>query len=147
MKQVYLPYWKWECYNSGMWNKVSLAQENEMLKLAIEFTGNHVLYGNSMKEVVYLWENTMVNNLTNLSINRKAFLGQCAVFLKHQIPEYIVRKAWKSLSIKQQILADNVAQQTIKEWELWYKRKLANTLSCGKKDVIKMGYQMRLHLN
>ena len=89
----------------------------------------------------------MENHLTNVSINRKAFLGHCAVFFKHQIPEYIVRKAWRNLTIKQQVLADNVAQQTIKEWELWYKRKLTNTLSCGKKDVIKMGYQMRLHLN
>lgn len=147
MKQVYLPYWKWECYKSGMWNKVSSAQEHEMLKLAIEFTGNHILYGKAMKDVVFKWNNTMENHLTNVSINRKAFLGQCAVFFKYQIPEYIVRKAWKSLTIKQQILADNVAQQTIKEWELWYKRKLTNTLSCGKKDVIKMEYQMRLHLN
>lgn len=147
MKQVYLPYWKWECYKSGMWNKVSSAQEHEMLKLAIEFTGNHILYGKAMKDVVFKWNNTMENHLTNVSINRKAFLGQCAVFFKYQIPEYIVRKAWKNLTIKQQILADNVAQQTIKEWELWYKRKLTNTLSCGKKDVIKMEYQMRLHLN
>ena len=147
MKQVYKPYWKWECYNNGMWNKVDNITEQKMLKTAIEFTGNHILYGEQMRKVVYKWSNTIEHHLTNTSTNRRAFLGHCAVFYKLQIPEYIVRKAWKHLTDKQRILADNEAEKTIKEWELWYKTKLANTLICGEKDVIKMGYQMRLHLS
>lgn len=38
----------------------------------------------------------MKNFLTNSSINRKAYLGHCAVFYKLQIPEYIVRISWKN---------------------------------------------------
>ena len=98
MKQVYIPYWKWECYKNGMWNKVDKKTESIMLETAIKFTGNHILYGKSMRNVVFKWFNTMENNLTNKSINRRAFLGHCAVFYKHQIPEYIVRKAWKELN-------------------------------------------------
>lgn len=130
-----------------MWSKVDKITETKMLVKAIEFTGDHVLYGKAMGEVIYKWENTMKNHLTNISLNRRAFLGHCAVFYKLQIPEYIVRLAWKELTEKQRILADNIAEKTIKEWELWYMRKLENTLSNGKKDVIKMGYQMKLQLD
>jgi len=147
INQVYVPYYKWECYKHGMWFRVNKTQEVEMLKKAIEFTGNHVIYGEAMKEVVYLWKNTMKNHLTNPSINRRAFLGHCAVFYKLQIPEYIVRKAWKELTERQRILADNVAEQTIKEWELWYIRKLEITSNHGNQNAIKTGFQMKLQLD
>lgn len=147
MIQVYKPYWKWECYKNGMWNKVSKATEYIMLEKAVLFTGNHISYGQSMRDVVYKWHNTIENNLTNKSINRRAFLGHCAVFYKHQIPEYIVRMAWKELTDNQRILADLEAEATIKEWELWYMIKLEDTLNYGKKDVIKTGFQMKLQFN
>ena len=144
MKQVYKPYWTWECYKSGMWNKVS--NEDELLTKAIEFTGNYVDYGKSMRKVVFEWNNTIEHHLTNKSINRRAFLGHCAVYYKHQIPEYLVRKAWKYLTDEQRRLADNEAEKTIKEWELWYMRKLINTSKFGKNAVTQMEYQMKLQL-
>jgi len=147
MKQVYIPYYKWECYKNGMWFKVDKSTEIKMLELAIKFIGNYLQYGKAMSEVVYIWENTMKNHLTNKSINRRAFLGHCAVFYKHQIPEYIVRKAWKHLTNKQQALADNVAEKTIKEWEIWYIAKLNNILKNGNKNVTQKEYQMKLQLD
>ena len=147
MIQVYKPYWKWECYNNGMWNKVNKKTESIMLETAIEFTGNHILYGKSMNDVVFKWNNTIENHLTNKSINRRAFLGHCAVFYKHQIPEYIVRMAWKELNNEQRRLADLEAERTIKEWEIWYMIKLEGISKCGKKDAIKKDFQMRLQLN
>ena len=147
MKQVYVPYWKWECYKSGMWLKVDKITESKMLDEAIEFTGNHILYGSAMSEVLKLWVNTMKHHLTNKSINRRAFLGHCAVFYKKQIPEYIVRMAWKHLDSNQRLLADLQAEKHIKQWELEYMRKSINTSQCGRIDVIKMGYQTKLHLS
>jgi len=147
MKQVYKPYWKWECYKNGMWNKVDKITEKEMLEAAIKFTGNHILYGEQMRKVIYKWSNTIENHLTNKSINRRAFLGHCAVYYKLQIPEYIVRSAWKQLTDKQRILADNEAEKTIKEWELWYMRKLINISMNGKNAVTQMEYQMKLPFN
>ena len=129
-----------------MWAKLDKGAEQIYLQKAIKFTGNHVLYGNAMKEVVYKWKNTMLNHLSNININRRAFLGHCAVMYKLQIPEYIVRAAWKHLTNKQRILADNEAQKNINEWEIWYKKKLKTTSIYGKKDVIVMEYQMKLPL-
>jgi len=147
VKRVYIKYWKWECYRSGMWRRVDNVTSDKMLYDAILFMENHIEYGNAMRNVIYKWNNTMINHLTNKSINRKAFLGHCAVFYKLKIPEYIVRKAWKHLTDKQRYLADNEAEKTIKDWEIWYIRKLENTLKHGKKGVIQKEYQMKLQLN
>jgi hypothetical protein len=116
MKRVYKPYWEWEDYANGMWRKVEKEQEEQMLKQAIEFTGNHIEYGNAMREVSNEWVNTMLNSLTNTSINRRAFIGHCAVQFKLNIPEYITRMAWKHLSNKQRALADIEAEKTIKQF-------------------------------
>lgn len=130
-----------------MWLRVNKVTEEIYLKAAIEFTSNHTIYGKAMGEVAYLWKNTMENHLTNMLINRKAFIGHCAVFYKLQIPEYIVRMAWKSLTDRQRYLANYAAEQTIKEWELWYMKKLQNTSIHGKKDVTQKEYQTKLQLD
>lgn len=114
INRVYIPYWDWEDWINGMWRKVE--NEDELLQQAVEFTGDHVRYGHAMKEVVIAWPNTMLNSLTNTSINRRAFLGHCAVCYKIGTPEYIVRRAWKLLTDEQRFLADDIAQKTINEW-------------------------------
>ncbi len=116
MKRIYKPYWEWEDYINGMWRKVDKEQETTMLQDAINFTSNHIEYGNAMREVSKIWTSTMLNSLTNTSINRKAFIGHCAVQYKLNIPEYITRMAWKYLTNKQRILADLEAEKTIKQF-------------------------------
>ena len=113
--RVYIPYWEWEDYINGMWSKSK--NEEEQLKQAIEFTGNWQEYGKAMGEVIKLWPRTMLNTLTNSSVNRRAFLGHCAVCYKFGIPEYIVRMAWKELTEQQRIDADKIAEYHIKEYE------------------------------
>src|SRR6478735_2903390 len=98
MKQVYIPYWDWEDFKNGMWRKLPKDQEPESVKKAIEFTGDHELYGMAMQFVITDWPKTMLNSLTNPSINNRALLGHCAVCWAIQIPEYITRMAWKELT-------------------------------------------------
>jgi hypothetical protein len=106
-----------------MWRKLPKEQEQGMLLIAIEFTGDHIKYGNAMKQVIYEWPRTMLNTITNLNINRRAFLGHCACQLVINCPEYITRQAWHELTDKQRYLADKVAQQTIDKWCAEYERK------------------------
>lgn len=117
-KRKYVHYLEWEDFKAGMWGKVSKEMEIEMLESAIEFTGNHIIYGNAMMEVVFEWPRTMLHNLTNPSINRRAFLGHCACCFKIKCPEYITRQAWWILSEKQRNLADDIAEKTITHWFL-----------------------------
>lgn len=119
IKQVYTPYWEWEDFINGMW---AIGDETRLPE-AIEFTGDHNKYGSAMKEVVIAWPRTMLNSLTNMSINQRAFLGHCAVCFKLGIQESITRMAWKELNNKQRYEADKVAQETIDEWKQNYVQK------------------------
>lgn len=112
IKQVYIPYYEWEDFINGMWGK----GDESRLQETIEFTGDHAKYGEAMKEVIIAWPRTMLNSLTNNGINKRAFLGHCAVCFKLGVQESITRMAWKQLTDEQRYEADKVAQETIDEW-------------------------------
>jgi hypothetical protein len=135
MIQQYVPYWEWEDWINGMWRKVD--SEPEWIAKAVEFTGDHIRYGSAMREVSIEWPRTMINSLTNKSINRRAFLGHCACSFKINCPEYITRAAWKRLNDKQRYLADKVAQETINQWCVDYE-------TANRKLYQGMGTQMLL---
>ena len=118
MKQIYHPYWKWEDYKNGMWRKVSKEEELKLLPEIINFTGDYKLYGAAMFEVIKYWKYSCEHNLTDMGMNRKAWVGHAACCYKHGYPEYLVREAWNTLSTKQQSLANKMADEAIKEWEL-----------------------------
>lgn len=117
-KQHFVHYLEWEDFRAGMWGKLAKNLEPEMLELAIDFTGNHKAYGSAMMEVIWQWPRTMLHNLTNPSINKRAFLGHCACCFKIKCPEYLTRRAWWHLSEQQRILADAIAEKTINHWFL-----------------------------
>lgn len=121
IKQVFVPYWEWEDWINGMWSKAGKERESELLKQAIEFTGDWGRYGAAMGEVIQQWPKTILNTFTNVSVNRRAFLGHCAVCYKLKIPEYIVRQAWGLLTDQQRFDADAIAQKHINHWEYEYK--------------------------
>jgi hypothetical protein len=119
--RIYKPYYEWEDWINGMWRTVDKEQYSTYLSWAIDFTGDHVKYGKAMGLVIVRWENTMLHNLTNQSMNKRAFLGHCACCFDSGCPEYIVRDAWKILSDTQRELADNIAQKHIDNWMNEYK--------------------------
>lgn len=123
MKQEYVRYELWEDFINGMWRKVDKIEEKKYLEEAIYFTGDHMKYGIAMKSVVVAWPNTMINSLTNNSINKRAFVGHCACCYEFSCPEYITRAAWRELTNEQRYKADLVAQQTIDKWLFDYARK------------------------
>lgn len=123
MKQVFIHYSKWEDFINGMWHKVVKGKEDELLQQAISFTGDHNLYGAAMLRVITEWPNTCLHNLTDLSINRRAFIGHAACSLEINCPEYIVRMAWGFLNENQQIFANLAADKAIHQWELNHKNE------------------------
>lgn len=120
IKQVFVPYWEWEDYLNGMWGPIN---ENRIADTVV-FTGDWVKYGEAMREVIEAWPRTMINSLTNKSINRRAFLGHCAVCYKLGITESTTRAAWKLLTDEQRFDADKIADKHIKHWEYEYSRSL-----------------------
>lgn len=115
MERIYHPYTEWEEIGYNMWGVV--IDKDSALKQAISFTGDHKLYGSFMGRVIKEWPVSCENALTDMSINRKAWVGHAAVALALSIPENITRKAWGCLSSEQRFLANKEADRAIREWE------------------------------
>jgi hypothetical protein len=114
--ETWHPYWMWEEWYFNMWGEVK--DRKDWLQRAVDFTGDHELYGSWMLEVVQRWPFSCSHNLTKRGVNRKAWIGHAAVALAIQCPEDIVREAWGYLSREQQDLANIKAQQAIEKWEI-----------------------------
>jgi hypothetical protein len=115
IKQIFHPYWLWEEVDSNMWGSVS--NRKISLNKAIKFTGDHKLYGRWMICVIEKWKYSCEHNLSNITQNRRAWIGQAAVALALGIPEDIVREAWGHLTEEQQTLANKKADEAIAQWE------------------------------
>lgn len=98
-----------------MWGEVD--DVKGFLSKAINFTGDHVLYGNYMRRVIAGWPISCENALTDPHINQKAWIGHAACALAIQCPENITRRAWKELTGEQQYLANQEAIRAIQSWK------------------------------
>lgn len=114
--EIWHPYWSWEEVSHNMWGEVK--NKKEWLNKAIEFTGDHNLYGGWMLRVADEWKYSCEHNLTKKDINKKAWIGHAAVAMAIQCPEDIVREAWGYLSKYQQDMANMRAQEAIDYWEV-----------------------------
>jgi hypothetical protein len=113
LKKIHHPYQKWEEYKKGMWKSISRVEAEKLLPLVVKFTGNHIEYGKAMFEVLKTWKYSCEDKLTDISLNRKAWLGHAACCLKFGWPESIVREGWKLLNNNQRNLANEQAEKAI----------------------------------
>ena len=117
MKRIWHHYLEWEDYQHGMWRDAGKSERPDLLKKAIEFTGDHKLYGSYMLKVIIEWPYSCEHNLTSKSTNRGAWVGHAAACLALSIPEDITREAWWMLTQEQRDLADAQADNAISLWE------------------------------
>lgn len=112
-KRFYAPYTQWEDYKCGMFGiEVKLDQvEKSRLLLASEHLESVMI------RVVKDWPVSSKHNLTNISSNRRSWLGQAACCMNHGATEYETRLAWRELTKEQQIQANCYADIAIKTWE------------------------------
>lgn len=123
---MFYPYYQWEDFKFGMWRKCSSHEEREFLSKAISFTGNHIEYGMAMRRVIKEWPVACYQNLTDLNLNRRAFIGHAACCLEFGCPEYITRMAWAELTDTQRLLANKEADIAI---QLWFENQIPNTFT------------------
>ena len=118
IERVYIPIWDWEEISHNMWGTVE--NRDKFLRKAIAFTSDHKVYGRFMIRVIREWPKSCENALTDMTINRKAWIGHAACALAFGCPEDIVREAWGYLTDEQQFLANNKARIAIQKWERAY---------------------------
>lgn len=117
MKRIWHHYRDWEEIDAGMWTMVSGAERRKLLPKAIKFTGDANIYGAAMLRVLKEWPKSCEHNLTDLSQNRKAWIGHAAACLEIGCPESVTREAWGHLSDEQRDAANARAAAAILEWE------------------------------
>ncbi len=123
MNRIYHPYWLWEDYLHRMYetplkSKINGIDEEERLLKVVECLGNEKTCYKYMKLVIDQWKYACEYRLTNKSLNRIAWLGQCACCLYGGIKQDETKKAWHLLSEEQQQKANEIARKLIEEWEV-----------------------------
>jgi hypothetical protein len=132
MKRIYHAHTKWEEYPAGLWRKRPASEETDLLAKAIAFTGDAELYGTWMRRVTKEWLYSCEHNLTDVSQNRRAWLGHAACCMAIGAPEHVTRAAWWHLSQKQQDDANAQADAAILNWELRHEE----TQSCHGNQLV-----------
>ena len=120
MKRIWHPWEKWECFRSGFFGPypkgMSKRDAEEKYK---EFFLDLPLFEETLKQVLAEWENSCEHNLTNLELNRIAWLGQACVAYHHKVPSD-ARAGFNLLNTEQQEAANKLAGKYLKLWEKKY---------------------------
>jgi hypothetical protein len=116
MKQVYEHYKKWEDYQNGMYCLTVLRDEKQVMQ-AKKILSNPKLFNSILDKLIVSWPISSAVNLTNKSINRRAWLGAAACSFQYGVTEVNTRNAWSELNDLQRFNANTVAEIIIKKYE------------------------------
>lgn len=116
MQQFFAPYWKWEDFIHGMY-KTSIHNESEHIQNSIELLSDKDRFYESAKKMISEWVVSAKVNLTDISQNRRAWIGQATCCYLFGTPEHLVRMAWNSISEQKQKEANYIAERIISEFE------------------------------
>ena len=106
-----------------------------MQEKAIQCFLNIELFNNFCFGVINNWKNSCEEHLNNSSLNKIAYMGQCALCYGFNIPEITTKKAWSFIDEKQKEILNNDLSKIgysfnsgyyskLKEIELWDNGKL-----------------------
>lgn len=114
--RVFHTYEKWECYAAGFYNTtkdgLTKIQCEEIYR---EFLSNPKLFGETLEKVITEWKHSCEHYLSNVAMNRIAWLGQAALCYRHGIPSSF-RGGFHNLTNKQQDEANAVALEYLNKW-------------------------------
>lgn len=112
INKYYTHYTNWEDWKNGMYRDVK--EKEYYIKKAIECLRDPYL---SMYGVIKEWKQSTKENLSDISSNRRSWLGQAACCYKYGVPENLTRVAWGLLTSEERINANKTADKIIKLWE------------------------------
>lgn len=116
MQRIFHHFSLWEDYHAGMYDE-SKDGRAERVQKAAEILGTPDTCRKAMEKVVTEWQKATEYNLSNLEINRKAWLGQAACCCWAGVHEDETREAWGVMTEEQRIEANKIAAEIIKKWQ------------------------------
>lgn len=136
IKRIYHHWEKWECCRAGFYATVPPdgMDANAACVAYREFLADIPRFERAMQRVINEWPNSCEQFLSNVHINRIAWLGQAAMCIETGVPSCF-RAGFKLLTAKQQTTADAAAARTL---QFWMKEKYATKNSRVHRAVEKM---------
>lgn len=126
MERIYHRYEYWECFKNGFFKNVSGSEKKELGNKVIELFENPKLTEKYMQKVINEWVYSCEHNLTNIALNRVAWLGQSACCLYAKIPYQITMENWRFVDEGKRKIACDIAEKLIKEYETKNKQLCLN---------------------
>ena len=117
--RIFHPWHLWEDYRYNFYDNCGGVEKEEKSKKVIEFFSDPELTKDCMMYVVKNWRFSMEHNLTNNSLNKIAYIGQCACAYYGNIPYTVTMENWSKLNESTRKTADKIAQECI---DVWYKQ-------------------------
>ena len=117
IERIFYHYTEWEDYQAGMYDEVKEGRENRVKSAAELLGGGDLITLCYMRAVVLKQPKAAAQNLSNLGMNRRAWIGQSACNLYAGCKEDETREAWGLLSTEQRRIANDLAEFVISEWE------------------------------
>lgn len=107
---------KWECVKAGFYASTVDGKTKEQCKLEYaEFLSNTKQFEAALKDVFRLWPTSCEHYLTNIAMNRIAWLGQASMCIARGIPSQFC-SGFNLLSKEQQEDANETALTALNKW-------------------------------
>jgi len=112
-KRICHNYKKWEDYKNGMYHTKT---RNQTIKKSMRLLSSANNFDATLRIVIKKWKFSTEHNLTDPTINKRAWLGRAACCFKYGACIDETRIAWHKLESHIQDEANHVAENIIKYW-------------------------------
>lgn len=116
MNRVYHKFEDWEDFKNGMYNSPD-GNDAELLQDAIRLLSDLEMFFIEGKKMILQWVVSASENLSNVSQNRRAWIGQATCCFVYGVPETVTREAWGLLTDLQRYEANKIADKIISIYE------------------------------
>ena len=116
-KRKYIAYSEFEDTKAGVWRIASKDDREKFIPLAAALMKNYSEFLAAMLAAIVAWPLTSNFHLSNSSLNRQAWIGHVGCCHALNSPEEVTRLAWHTLNTAEQDLANQAADDAIRQWE------------------------------
>lgn len=123
MKRIFHPWHLWEDHRHNFYGGVTTGlKKEETILLYRDFLADLKEFEAALQLITEEWKYSCEHNLTNVSLNRIAYLGQASCALAFGVPSQMSASGYNLLTEEQKQAADAMAQKYL---DLWISRHAA----------------------
>lgn len=117
ISRTYENWQDWEDYRHNFYGGVTDDwNRDETLEIYASLLRDLPRFEAALRTVITEWQHSNRHNLTNMGLNRIAYLGQCALALVYKVPHKEGRGGYQLLSQEEKDAADDLAQRYLDLW-------------------------------